>query len=146
MTWRALFAAIATAAVPLSPTEHAFLHAINDTRAEHGIPQVSIDATLVRAARFHSADMVQRGYFAHDLFSRRLQSFGVGIGVVGEDLGWDSHLEIAVPELIELWLESPKHRRVLLDPRYRLVGLGVVKGPFRGYRQAIVVTADFYGP
>ena len=132
--------------VPLSPLERSFLYAINHTRVEHGVNRVVINDTLVAAARAHSSDMVRRHYFAHRVFWRRLEQFGLTSGRVGEDLGWDSHLEIAVPELIRMWLRSQPHRAVLLNPNYQDVGVGVRIGPFAGYRKAIVVTADFLGP
>ncbi len=132
--------------IPLSPTEHAFLVEINKTRVEHGVGRVVLSDNLVRAARFHSQDMIRRGYFEHGVYWRRLQQFGVKYGSVGENLGWDSHLKIAVPELVELWLESPEHRAVLLSRKYNEVGIGVAFGPFAGIRKVMVVTADFFGP
>jgi len=130
----------------LTPTEHAFLVEINKTRAEHGVDRVVPIDNLTRAARFHSKDMIRRGYFEHGLYWRRLAQFGVTYGSVGENLGWDSHLKIAVPELVELWLESPEHRAVLLSRTYDEIGIGVAFGPFAGFPKVLVVTADFFGP
>ena len=132
--------------VTLSPLEQRFVHAINKTRVEHGATRVAIEETLVTAARAHSGDMIRRGYFSHGVFWQRLERFGVTSGNVGEDLGWDSHLDVAVPEIVGMWLRSKPHRDVLLSPKYRDFGVGVSVGPFEGYRKAIVVTADFRGP
>jgi len=155
MIRRLLAVAFVACAVPVSahatgatitPLERAFVNAINGTRVEHGVPRVELGSALVRAARFHSSDMVEHGYFAHGDFSDRLGSFGVGYGRVGEILGWDARVHIAVPQLIAMWLASPEHRVVLLDPIYRRVGVGTSEGAFEGNPEAVVVTADFYGP
>jgi uncharacterized protein YkwD len=149
----AILAAAALALLPVaanaadvtpSSTEQAFLSAINKVRGEHGLARVVPRDDLVKAARFHSHDMIEAGYFAHRVFWRRLERFGITHGTVGEVLGWDSHIGIAPRHLVGLWLVSPEHRVVLLNPRYHFVGVGVADGPFQGFPKAIVVTADFW--
>jgi uncharacterized protein YkwD len=47
---------------------------------------------------------------------------------VGETLAWGRG-SLATPEaIVAAWLESPPHRRVLLEARYRDVGIGVTTG------------------
>jgi sortase A len=129
----------------LSPAEQSFLTAINETRAAHGVGHVALDAALVEAARVHSNDMVERGYFRHGpLWWRRLEQFGFTYGTVGEILGWYKHLAGAVSQLVQMWLRSPEHRVILLSPVYRVVGVGVAFGRFEGFPDAVVVTADFW--
>jgi len=131
----------------VSPTERAFFDAINKTRAAHGLGSVALDARLVESARLHSRDMVQGGYFQHGAsWWRRLEAVGVTRGTVGEILGWYGHpaVAVAVPVLVKMWLQSPEHRRILLNPIYRNVGVGVAVGRFEGYSTAVVVTADFW--
>jgi uncharacterized protein YkwD len=135
------------AAVELTTTESAFVRAINETRRERGLAPLTVNQDLVRAARFHSTDMVDRGYFEHGTVSRRLTRFGIKTGAVGENLGWRSTHRSAVPKLIDMWLRSPPHRAILLSPRFRTVGVGTGTGSFQGWAGAIVVTADFWsGP
>ena len=134
-------------AVELTTTESAFVRAINETRRERGLAPLTVNHDLVRAARFHSSDMVERGYFEHGTVSRRLTRFGIKTGTVGENLGWRSSHRSAVPTLIDMWLRSPSHRAILLSPRFRAVGVGTGVGSFKGWDGAIVVTADFWsGP
>jgi uncharacterized protein YkwD len=135
-----------SAELGLTATERAFLVQINEVRALHGVAPVSLSDNLTRAARFHSTDMVERGYFEHGAFWRRLERFGVSDGNTGEVLGWDSRLNTAVRGLAEQWLQSPGHRLVVLSDKYREVGIGVAFGPFKGFPRALVVTADFSGP
>lgn len=142
---RTVFAgSVSGARVELTAIESAFVRAINATRRKRGLAPLKLNHDLVRAARFHSADMVDGGHFDHGPVSRRLTRFGVKTGTVGENIGWKSSRESAVPMLIEMWLRSPPHRAVLLSHRFRSVGVGVGIGSFKGSDGAIVVTADFW--
>ena len=139
-----LQAAAAAGSTPkLTPTEHSFLWAVNQARTQHGSPVVALDRRLLQAARYHSRDMIQRQYFAHGDFARLIETFGVTKGEVGENLGWSASKQDAVDRLIGMWLRSPEHRSILLDPSFANVGVGVVVGPFQGWPQALVVTTDF---
>ena len=87
--------------IELTFTENAVVYAINDTRVEHGVPPLRINDDLVRAARFHSKDMVERQYFEHGPFGERLKRFGFKTGTVGENLGWLNNHKLAAPRLIQ---------------------------------------------
>jgi uncharacterized protein YkwD len=137
-------AAHATASSSLSATEARFLGAVNDVRAQHDLPAVSVDPRLVAAARGHSRSMVAGQYFAHGAFAARIEQQGVTTGRVGETLGWTASPQGAVGRIVDAWLKSPEHRRILLDGGYRQVGIGVAEGQFEGYSDAVVVTADFH--
>jgi uncharacterized protein YkwD len=89
--------------------------------------------------------MVTRGYFAHGDFARRIRRFGAGGLTVGEDLGWSVDDGAATRRIVGMWLASPSHRAVLLRRDFRLIGLGVVRGPFEGRSSCVVATADFAG-
>jgi len=89
--------------------------------------------------------MVTRGYFAHGDFGRRIRRFCAGGRTVGEDLGWSVDDGAATRRIVGMWLASPSHRAVLLRRGFRLVGLGVARGPFKGGSACVVVTADFAG-
>jgi uncharacterized protein YkwD len=131
----------------------ATLHALNAVRAAHGERPLVVDRRLVRAARRHSREMVVRRYFAHESpdgarFSARIAATGWmprrHRWYVGETLawGWGERAEPAI--VVAAWLRSPSHRRVVLDPRYRRVGIGIVHGtPVAGARAGLTYTADF---
>ena len=126
------------AGVKLTNEEQSFVQAVNVTRARHALPPLRLAATLTRAARAHSVDMIRRRYFAHGDFRSRLWRFG-------EDLGWSIDDGAATQRVVAMWLASPKHRYVLLLPAFRRIGVGVADGPFEGRPDTVVVTADFQG-
>jgi uncharacterized protein YkwD len=139
----ALLVAAPAGAGRLTTTPPSLLAAINATRAAHGLATVRVDVRLVRVARAHSTDMLQRNYFSHGAFASRVRSSGARGPMFGEDLAWGT---AATPEwVVGQWLASPSHRAILLRPGFRRVGIGVVTGTFNGYGGATVVTADFAG-
>jgi uncharacterized protein YkwD len=133
------------ASLRMTASEESFFRALNATRARHSLPDVRPDARLQRAARSHSAEMVTRGYFAHRDFARRIRRSGTGWPTVGEVLGWSVADGVSTRRIVGLWLASPTHRAVLLRRGFRLVGVGVMRGPFKGRSSCVVVTADFAG-
>lgn len=138
-------AASAPSTVQLSPVERAFVRAVNRVRAAHKLVPVRLDARLEHAARAHTAEMLAQGFFAHGAVARRLESFGVAGPRIGETLGWHTPSGNAVPVVVRLWLRSPEHRAVLLRSGFVRIGVGTAVGRFEGYRNTLVVTADFAG-
>src|SRR5215467_5980495 len=56
----------------LSSSEIRLVTMINQVRAAHVLPPLRLDPRLERAARYHSVDMLQHGYFAHGPFAARI--------------------------------------------------------------------------
>ncbi len=70
-------------------------------------------------------------------FSDRLRAAGYFGGSrswrVGEALRWSWGRRASAVATVAAWMRSTPHRQVLLEPRYREVGVGVVDGdPFAG--------------
>jgi len=133
------------AAARLTRNEADLLSVVNTVRVAHGLVPFGVDWRLVRAARSHSLDMLQRSYFGHGPFATRLHRFGVGGGVIGENLAWGAGRLGAASSIVRMWLGSPEHRANLLRPGFRRIGLAAPVGRFGGIAGAHVVTADFLG-
>jgi uncharacterized protein YkwD len=139
----------------LRPLEEAIRGEMNALRRQHDLVPLRHSAGLAAAAREHSNDMARRGYFRHNLpadlsFGRRIARF-YPIGrhrywSVGENLLWSS-AELNATAALTLWLNSPKHRNVMLTARWREVGVSAVHvasapGVYGG-RDVTIVTVDF---
>ena len=110
---------------------------INAARADAGRAPLRSRPSLADAARGHSADMVERRYFAHESpdgagpadrawdagYMRHADSWRLG-----EVLLWSRGALLTAARAVKLWFESPSHRRILLSPRYRDVGAGLAPG------------------
>jgi uncharacterized protein YkwD len=125
--------------------ESSLLQAVNAARRAHGLRPLRLDATLARAARSHSVQMLQTDTFAHGAFAVRMKSFHVRGPFAGENLAWGTG-SFALPQtIVSEWLKSPEHRRNLLRPGFTRIGIGEAQGSFLGADGALVVTADFAG-
>jgi uncharacterized protein YkwD len=109
---------------------------INAERRDRALVPLDLDARLAVAAQRHSADMVARAYFSHvspgggTLVDRlrRADYAGRCAWRAGETLAWGSGTMRTPASRVRAWMDSPRHREVLLDAAYRDVGIGIVKG------------------
>jgi len=123
------------------------LAAINAQRAAHGLPPVARSLSLTRIARFHSNDMIAHDFFSHD--GSAGESFGDRMGWIcdedyprsGEIIGANSTGDI--DWMIELWMDSPGHRAILLGAGYTHAGVGYAYDPDTQYGH--YWTVDFGG-
>jgi uncharacterized protein YkwD len=127
------------AAIAPNAQELAILRAVNGVRARNGRRPLALGSALHRAARSHSVDMARRGYFDHGAFAQRLRSFGVRARSLGENIAYATEPGFSASVVLQMWMTSPPHRSVLLDPSFRRIGVGVAGGTAR------LVTADFAG-
>src|SRR6476646_5971760 len=127
----------------LSNSEASLLQTMNSVRTSHGLAPLRLDVRLLRAARGHSADMMNRQYFAHGAVAARALAQRARGPVYGEDLAWGTG--VTAQSVVKNWLASPRHRAVLLRPGFRRIGIGIAFGTFVGHGGAAVVTADFAG-
>jgi uncharacterized protein YkwD len=109
-------------------------------------------AKLYRAAIRHSRDMVATRYFAHESrsgarFSARIARTGWMTGrgrwAVGENLGWGSGTQATPRSIVAAWMHSAGHRHNMLDPRFRVIGIGIVSGAPVGSNGGATYTTDF---
>jgi uncharacterized protein YkwD len=115
---------------------------VNAERRKRGLVKLRADRNLAVAAGRHARDMVKRGYFSHKTpagrtVGDRLRAAGFGKPGqgwrAGEALGWGTGSRATPAALLRAWLNSPAHRRLLLDRRFRKLGVGVASGaPSRG--------------
>ena len=141
----ALFVVSGANAALLSKRESALLQAVNTARAAHDLRPLRVDRTLVRVARGHSVALLRRDVFTHGAFSTRIRRSGAQGPFFGENLAWGTGSRATAARIVRGWLRSPGHRRNLLRPGFRRIGIGAATGNFAGYAGATVVTADFAG-
>ncbi|HET8786536.1 MAG TPA: CAP domain-containing protein [Candidatus Limnocylindrales bacterium] len=121
-----------------------------ETRVTAAAGPLGVDAVLASVARWRSRDMVERGYFSHDIpdvgnVFRRLDADGYCYELAGENIGWDVATDTAAPAAIQaMFMDSPGHRRNVLDARWDVVGVGAFKAP-DGRKMFAVLFADRCG-
>jgi uncharacterized protein YkwD len=94
---------------------------VNRSRATRGLPLLHMNARLCREATRHSDQMARNGAISHTPNLADLVR-SVGGSVFGEDLGKGRGLR----GIRDAWMRRADTRRIMLDPRFDRVGLGVV--------------------
>jgi uncharacterized protein YkwD len=138
---------VAAAKPRVDAKERAIVRAINRQRSKHGLAKVHTSRRLARAADFHSWEMLDANYFAHESrdggpFDQRIRRYA-NHRALGETLAMLGGCgKGSARRVVRMWMDSPGHRAILLSSSYRRVGLGKRTGDLGGNR-ACVVTADF---
>jgi uncharacterized protein YkwD len=123
---------------------------LNRERARENLPALRRDERLELASQRHSEDMAERRFFAHDnpdgtTSARRMARAGYEAGLVGENLAWGGGDEATPEHIVVGWMNSPGHRRNILEPRFEEIGVGVTPRAPEALagRRAATYTTDF---
>jgi uncharacterized protein YkwD len=144
----ALTIAPAVSADPdLNGFERNVIDGINAARAQQGLGPLRAGRGLSRAADAHSHDMLRADFFDHPSsdgtpFDRRIRRYADAANMVGETLASLAQRHGGSATVVQLWLESPGHRAIVLEPRFRRIGIARRWGMLGSAHNA-VVTADF---
>lgn len=117
--------------------EDALMRETNAARARQGVGSLRWDPRLAQAAANHSRDMLRRGYFEHlspegTTPLQRVGGFEAGYSRIAENL-WkgegpvDWRPEPLSRMIVQMWIDSPGHRRNLFDPALTRAGLAVAR-------------------
>ncbi|MEQ8843149.1 MAG: CAP domain-containing protein [Acidimicrobiales bacterium] len=100
--------------------EAAFVAALNQVRANEGLPPFTVDAELSNLARGHAQVMADAGEIFHANpisggYSGDWSKFGENVGVGAN-----------VQVLVDAFVASPGHFANIIDPAFTEIGVGVV--------------------
>jgi hypothetical protein len=115
--------------------ESCFLSAVNAARSAAGAAPLSLQGDLLRISRAWSQTMARAGQLFHDpnltkLAPSRWQALGENVGTGP-----------TCDAIAQAFMNSPEHRRNILDPAFTTVGVGVVDSD----GGTVWVTEDFMG-
>ncbi len=115
-------------------TEEAVLHEfelrvaelVNAARAAAGLQPLRLDPELSRVARLKSQDFVTGGYFSHQSPTygspfEMMKQYGFSYRSAGENIAMGQRTP---DEVHESWMNSPGHRRNILNPDFDTIGVG----------------------
>ncbi len=116
---------------------------VNRQRAAVGVAPLAVDPRLVRLAREHSQLMADRGGVSHagaDGSSPQARIKAAGLAWGTENIGYSAYPDRqAAVDWIDSWLVNDAlHRRQLLDPQWKVIGIGLAST-----RGATYLTEDF---
>lgn len=119
----------------------------NVFRLKIGAPVLTWHDQAATAARLHSADMAERGYFAHDNLEGqapwdRMEAAGVPAYAVASE-----NIAAGYPNAFRAhagWINSAGHRENMLDPDLAMLGVGVIHDTDSEYKW--YYTQNFFTP
>jgi uncharacterized protein YkwD len=128
--------AVASKETEISKMEIGILDYTNQERRSRGMVPLRLSPALTFLARRHSSHMCSGGTLAHESeafpagwrrFAQRMDM--VGVRIAAENVAYYSLLK--TPEawaraVTKLWMESPHHRKNILNPEFRYVGVGII--------------------
>ena len=109
--------------LPYRDRAAAIIRYTNIKRAKHGLAPITENVTLSRTVAQPWAKSMMR---ANDLQHRprHWEAYPAHITAGGENIlqAWSDYSD---KQLVQLWYDSPGHRKIMLDPRAKSVGIGI---------------------
>ena len=107
--------------------EAQILAALNQSRAEAGVPPLKLDPKLTDAARNHALLLAKHHVLSHQFsgeppLTERLRSTSLIFTAAAENVGMNTQLD----DVNDMFMRSPGHRANMLNSAYDGAGIGVV--------------------
>jgi uncharacterized protein YkwD len=119
---------------------------LNQVREAHGLSDFTVSAPLRDSARFHSDDMLAKGYFDHssptEAWDARISRY-LQAPLIGENIAWGQGSYGTPDGIVSQWMHSATHRAIILTAGLHRIGLGLAAGTFAGTPDVVLATADF---
>ncbi|MFD9406545.1 CAP domain-containing protein [Streptomyces sp. NPDC059989] len=102
---------------------------VNQERAAVGCPALTVNAKLTKAAQDHSADMAAHSNMSHTGSDgsdpgQRITRAGYEWRTYGENVAYGYS---TAAKVMEGWMNSPGHKRNILDCSYKEIGIGLAQ-------------------
>jgi uncharacterized protein YkwD len=109
--------------------EEQCLGEVNRVRKAHNLMPLELSEELLEVARDYSRRMAEEGFFAHNdpdgqTVRERISKAHIRWHVVGENLAYSNGYINPVAASMSGWMDSPGHRRNILDPDWRQTAIG----------------------
>ncbi len=116
----------------LSKEEQLLVDLTNKARAKEKLPEVKVNALLMKAAQGHSANMAKQHKLTHELDGKRvkdrLDDLKYDWELCGENVGNLNNLKL-LQGLFDSWMKSPEHRKNILQKEFDEIGIALVHDP-----------------
>ncbi|MCA0969762.1 SafA/ExsA family spore coat assembly protein [Halobacillus litoralis] len=125
--------------IPLKPNiksvEQQVIDLTNQERAKQGLSPLKGNWQLSRVARYKSRDMRDKNYFSHQSPTygspfEMMRSFNISYRRAAENIAAGQRTP---QEVVNGWMNSPGHRKNILDPNVRQIGVGYAQGGSYGH-------------
>jgi uncharacterized protein YkwD len=102
---------------------------VNRVRVGHGLTPLAFNESLLRVARDYSRRMAEENFFSHNdpdgnTVRERVSEANIRWRILGENLSYSNGYINPVAASMSGWMDSPPHRRNLLDHAWRQTAIG----------------------
>ncbi|WP_018751316.1 CAP domain-containing protein [Paenibacillus sanguinis] len=103
---------------------------INKERRTVGLQPLMVHTNLTNMAKIKAIDMYNNRYFNHISPKygspfEMMDAFGISYKYAGENLGKGQR---SAEEVVKDWMNSPGHQKNILNPDFKLIGVGYYNG------------------
>jgi uncharacterized protein YkwD len=110
--------------------EQKCLQEVNRLREAHGLMRLEFYEPLLSVARDYSRRMAEERFFAHTdpdglTVRQRVDRARIKWRMIGENLAYSNGYTNPVAASVTGWMDSPGHRKNMLDPDFRQTAIGV---------------------
>ncbi|SFJ60713.1 spore coat assembly protein SafA/uncharacterized protein, YkwD family [Halobacillus dabanensis] len=114
----------------IKSVERQVIDLTNQERAKNGLPALKANWQLSRVARYKSRDMANNNYFSHQSPTYgspfdMMRDFNVSYRRAAENIAAGQRTP---EEVVDGWMNSPGHRKNILDPNLNQIGVGYAEG------------------
>lgn len=113
----------------------------NEERVKNGLPPLTENLSLDKAAQAKAVNMFSENYWAHFAPSGKtpwdfIQGSGYRFSYAGENLAKNFYTS---DEVVAAWMNSSSHKENIMNPKYQEMGIAVVDGVLNGQKTTLVV-------
>lgn len=114
--------------VEFTVEEMEILDLTNQVRIKRGLQPLEMNKALASVARAQSADMARHHHLSHTVKGKdldyRIEKSGYDYRNLGENI---ARSKGPFPHVIHMWMKSPGHRKNILNPLFKEMGVGITK-------------------
>jgi uncharacterized protein YkwD len=115
----------------MTQREKEVLELVNAERKKKDLPPLKPNPLLLKVARAHSANMAKQGKMEHKLDGKtpfqRILAGGYDYKYAGENIA-EADKDYKTKVILKDWMDSEKHRKNILYPKFTETGIGVIEG------------------
>ena len=136
-----VFSGVAVYAEEAKLSTDVIIRLANEARVSAGVEKVLENRTLDEAAKQKATDMINNGYFAHTSPDGKTPWYwfdknGYDYIFAGENLA----INFKNPQDQQrAWMESPLHKKNILNPKYAEIGVASIQGMIDGHVSNVTV-------
>lgn len=112
----------------------------NEVRNGEGLDGLNANQLLTKAAYDKAEAIFAAQEFKHDIENRKFSNWVKESGYEYQSIGENLAIDFTTSEnAMDAWLESPTHKKNILNPKFEEIGVAVKEDEFQGHKSLLVV-------